>query len=106
ADAAKLIPLWSGGKGIEAFYDRGSGKRYKAAATRSVFWEDLEAFKAESVRGYMNALADVLKREVADVPVVYRWTGYSPLFGDFPTRGGFDGIGIEAYGRGSDLITH
>ncbi len=98
-EAASLLPLWSGGKGIPAFYDRATGKRLKAAAAiqdNSAFWDDLQAFKAESVRGYMNALADVLKREVADVPVVYRWTGSGPLWEILPAVAGFDGIGLEA----------
>ena len=105
AAAALLVPLWGGGKGIEAFHDRASGKRLKADARRSGFWADLAQFKVESVRGYMNALAGVLKREVADVPVVYRTRGYSPLFSGLPARGGFDGVGIEAYGRGPELVT-
>ncbi len=53
----------------------------------------------------MNDLATVLKRTVADVPVVYRSRGYSPLFATLPANRGFDGIGIDAYGRGTDLVT-
>jgi hypothetical protein len=105
-DAAALIPLWSGGKGVEAYHHKKNGQRFKAASTRSAFWNDLETFKNESIRGYMNALADVLKKEVANVPVVYRWNGTSPLFAHLPAQNGFDGLGIEAYGRGSELVTH
>ncbi len=105
SDAATLIPLWSGGKGIQVFYDRKNGRRIQGDATRSRFWNDLDDFKAESVRRYMNTLADVLKREVADVPVVYRSSGHSRLFAGLPAKSGFDGIGIEAYARGRDLIT-
>lgn len=110
-DAVHLLPLWSGGKGVSAFYDRRTGALLKVGtregAEISGFWADLHAFQAESLRGYMNALADVLKREVADVPVVYRWTGSgsSALFAPLPVRGGFDGIGIDAFGRGGDLVT-
>lgn len=106
--AAPLIPLWSGGKGVSAFHDPQTGKRFRVDAFRrpaSAFWSDLQAFKAESVRGYMHDLATVLKRNVADVPVVYRWTGYGPLFASPPALAGFDGIGIEAYGSGPDLVT-
>lgn len=104
--AAHLLPLWSGDKGVGAFYNKAEpGKTFPVDAARSHFWSDLETFKTESVRGYMNTLADVLKREVADVPVVYRWTGYSPLFSQITSQGGFDGLGIEAYGRGSELVT-
>ena len=103
--AARMVPLWGGGKGVEAFYDTTVNRTLRANTERSAFWNDLTTFRVESVRGYMNDLATVLKRSVADVPVVYRSHGYSPLFAGLPVRGGFDGIGIEAYGHGSDLVT-
>lgn len=106
AEAADIVPLWSGGKGIEAFYSKTTGRRYKAMTAKSAFWNDLAIFKTESLRGYMNDLATALKRGVADVPVVYRSAGYSPLFAHLPVSGGFDGIGIDAYGRGRDLVSH
>jgi hypothetical protein len=103
--AANLVPLWGGGKGIEVLYDRTNGRPHKVVTTRSEFWKDLNAFKTESVRDYMNDLATALKRAVADVPVVYRSRGYSGFFTKLPVGRGFDGIGIEAYGRGEDLVT-
>jgi hypothetical protein len=105
--AATLIPLWGGGKGIEALYDRTvtPERSYSLNSLRSEYWKDLTAFKAESVRNYMNDLATVLKKTAADVPIIYRSRGYSALFSDLPAEGGFDGIGIEAYGRGTDLVT-
>jgi hypothetical protein len=104
--AARLIPLWGGGKGMEDFYDPATKTETRADTHRSVFWNDLNQFKAQSVRRCMNDLATVLKRAVADVPVVYRSAGYSPLFASLPPDRGFDGIGIDAYGRGADLVTH
>jgi hypothetical protein len=105
--AAALIPLWGGGKGMEALYDRTATpeRSYPLNSLRSEYWKDLTAFKAESVRNYMNDLATVLKKTVADVPVVYRSRGYSALFTGLPAGGGFDGIGVDAYGRGADLVT-
>lgn len=102
--AATLLPLWNGGKGVSLFYDRKTKKSVKTDYTRSGFWTDLRAFMTDSVRGYMNDLAIALKHGVADVPVVYRSTGASPLFSRLPGGQGFDGIGIDAYGRGRDLI--
>ncbi|MBC8137903.1 MAG: hypothetical protein H8F28_18645, partial [Fibrella sp.] len=107
-EAAKLIPLWSGGKGVSHFYHTGTKGLLRAQSVRSEFWADLAAFKAESVRGYMNDLAVTLKRTVADVPVVYRngsGGGWNELFASLPPTHGFDGMGIVAYGRGSDLAT-
>ena len=106
AQAARLVPLWGGGKGVEFFYERGPEPRlHKSVTSRCAFWQDLNEFKAVSVRGYMNDLAVVLKKAVADVPVVYRSQGWSPLFAKLPPQHGFDGIGIEAFGRGDALAT-
>jgi hypothetical protein len=80
----RSCPLWSGGKGLPAYHNRGTQQRVPAEAARSAFWTDLNAFKAESVQGYMNSIADVLKREIADVPVVFRASGDSPLFANLP----------------------
>ena len=101
---AGLLPLWGGGKGLEAFHDLATGKQYRVNTQRSAYWNDLAQFKAESVRGYMNDLATILKKTVADVPVVYRSSGYSPLFAIITPSQGFDGVGFEAYGRGNDLV--
>jgi hypothetical protein len=105
-EAAWLVPLWSGGKGLSAFYHRRTRARLPAETGRSAFWNDLTAFRTQSVQGYMNAVADILKREIADVPVVFRARGDSRLFDNLPARGGFDGVGMDAYGRGRDLVTH
>ncbi|MBC8103882.1 MAG: hypothetical protein H7Z41_15015 [Cytophagales bacterium] len=103
--AAALLPLWNGGKGVSLYYDRYTRKEVKTDFTRSAFWNDLRAFMTDSVRGYMNDLAIALKHGVADVPVVYRSQGSSLLFSRLPGGEGFDGIGIDAYGRGRDLIS-
>lgn len=106
-EAASLVPLWSGGKGLQAFYHRRTRARLPAETGRSTFWNDLSTFRTQSIQGYMNAVADVLKREVADVPVVFRARGDSRLFDNLPARrGGFDGVGMDAYGQGRDLVTH
>jgi len=105
-EAALVLPLWGGSKGVEFLYNPVNGERYRVQTTRSTFWRDLTEFKHEFIRTTMNDLATVLKRTVANVPVVYRGSGYSALFTNLPAGQGFDGIGIAAYGKGSDLVTH
>jgi hypothetical protein len=53
----------------------------------------------------MNSAADVLKREVADVPVVYTRTHHHRIFTNKQVNGGYDGLGIAAYGSGSSVTT-
>ena len=106
--AARCIPLWFQHRGLPAIYDPTTGTRYDIAykptsGIRSDYWDDLQLFKVESTRGYMNAIADALKKGVADVPVVYKWTQHSPLFTNTADTGGYDGLGIEAYGHGLAL---
>lgn len=105
-DAAQLLPLWWGGKGLPQFYHRGNSAFLPARDTISSFWQDLESFKAESIRAYMNQLSVALKRGIADVPVVYRSRGYSPLFNAVVAQAGFDGVGIEAYGATTEPISY
>ena len=102
-EIARLLPLWYDNKGVQYLYDAAGDHRYKVDVTFSRFWRDLNDFKADSVRNYMNELAQILKKNVANVPVIYRSGGYSPLFNDIPNVRGFDGIGMSAYGRGRDL---
>lgn len=103
ATAARCLPLWSGSKGVLAVYDPVKKVAYNVLSNRragSYVWEDLRQFRLESVRGYMNSLADVLKKGVADVPVVYNWGGRSALFTNTELHGGFDGLSISSAGAG------
>lgn len=104
-EAAEMVPLWGSGKGVEFLYSPTSGLAFRVTSTYSEYWRDLNDFKTRSVRDYMNDLATILKKNVANVPVVYRTSGYSPLLANLPANRGFDGIGIAAYGRGADLVT-
>jgi hypothetical protein len=100
--ASRLIPLWRDRKGLTAVYDTGTGKTIRLAAAESRMWEDLLAFRTQSIRGYLNAAAAVLKREIANVPVVVKWTAnYEFLINDDPS--GFDGLGVEAYGNPAEI---
>lgn len=106
--AARMIPLWSGSRGVPAMLDPDTGRVMKTDRDKwyaSRFWSDLAECRNESLLYYMNSVADLLKREVANVPVVYTRTMHHPLFSNAPRLGGFDGLGIAAYARGSALVT-
>ena len=102
--AARSIPLWAGAKGVPAVYDPVKKTAYMVLNKPRIgghLWDDIRAFRLESVRGYMNAMADVLKKGVANVPVVYQWSGRSALLTSNDTRGGFDGISMPASAAGA-----
>src|SRR3990172_7195711 len=52
----------------------------------------------------MNTAADLLKRHAANVPVIYKASGHHRVFANSVSRGGFDGLGVEAYGHGHNLV--
>jgi len=82
ATAARCLPLWFQARGIPAVYDPVKQVSYPVLHDNRIgigghLWQDLTDFRTESTRGYMNAIADVLKKGVADVPVVYKWMGWA-----------------------------
>src|SRR5439155_171780 len=77
----------------------------RGTADQSRFWADLRQCRNESIVYHMNVIADLLKREVANVPVLYTYTQQGRIFTNTQTSGGFDGLGVSAYGRGSSLVT-
>jgi hypothetical protein len=103
--AARLIPLWANHSGLPFLYDLAAGRRHQIAGSGSRFWSDFHSFRNTSLAYYMNTMADLLKREVANVPVVYTRTQHHPIFTNPGRTGGFDGLGIAAYARGSALVT-
>ena len=106
ATAARCIPLWNGPKGIPVLYDPLKAVTYAVINKPKMQgheWEDIAQYRRESVRGYMNALANVLKKSVANVPVVYRCARDMSIYVNDAHEGGFDGLGIVAYGHGAAL---
>lgn len=93
--AARALPLWYGARGVPAIYDPVTRTRYEVTNKPRIgghLWQDIADFRVQSVRGYMNAISDVLKKGVADVPVVYQWTGHTALFSNDRAGGGYDGL--------------
>jgi len=106
ATAARCIPLWNGPKGIPVLYDPLKAATYTIINKPKMMgheWEDIAQYRRDSVRGYMNALANVLKKSVANVPVVYRCARDMSIYVNDSHEGGFDGLGIMAYGHGTQL---
>lgn len=103
-EAARLVPLWYGARGIPAAYDRARGKRYRIDTSRSRIWPDISDFRDSSAQNYMNTVADLLGRYGADVPVIYKASSLHRVFANSISRGGFEGLGVEAFGRGEGLV--
>jgi hypothetical protein len=103
--ASRLIPLAANGRGVPFFLDTATGKRYETRGGDIRFWSDLNDCRTSSLTYYLNAITGVLKREIADVPVVFTRTHHHRIFANQDRNNGFDGLGIAAYARGSAIVS-
>lgn len=96
ADLARLIPMWANERGAPYYYDPQMHKSLRVTDTRqSRWWQDFLDCRNDGISYYLNALCDVLKRQIADVPVVVTWTGTQQIFLN-TNSGGFDGLCVDA----------
>ena len=75
ADLSRLVPLWSY-SGCPYFYDPQTRRFHRMlegtrSAPNSQWWNDFQTCRDTSINYYMNTLADVLKKQAANVPIVY-----------------------------------
>ena len=98
--AARLVPL-----GLSTYRSREVGylldvkelRCYTIYPKDSAYWYDNLYFREDSLRGHMNQMAQFLREQMADVPIVVQRAGALRYF-DVNDRaaGGFVGIGIRA----------
>lgn len=104
-EMAQLRPLWSNDAVIPYFYDPRRNKMMRLGdALQTKWWYDFISCRTRSIEYYMNGVANVLKKQVADVPVVFNWTMNHQIFINHSKSGGFDGLGIIANQRSTRLI--
>ncbi len=97
AQLARLVPLWAYGRGCPYFYDPQTHRVHRMlegsqSALNSLWWNDFIAHRDSGIAYYLNTLADVMKRQVANVPVVYTWTPSTTFLTNTSKDGGMDGL--------------
>jgi hypothetical protein len=105
--AARLVPLWrsdQGGK-LGWFVDPEVGQIYRVEPQRSRYWADLARFRADNARLALSRLADAIKEDAVDVPVIYEWTHHHSVYILPQGSQGMDGMGLVAVGRSELLVT-
>lgn len=102
--AARLIPLWGNGRGIAYAYDKASGHMYPIDVTATQTWRDIVEYRDSSVQQFMNTISDTIKSKIANVPVIFKNTNYHRIFANPFGMGGYDGLGVEAYGTGEEPV--
>lgn len=102
--AARLVPLWSQGRGMPYAYDRASAHLYPVDSTVTQMWTDISEYRDTSAQEKMNTISNTLKKQVANVPVIFKNTKYHRIYANPFGMGGFDGLGAEASGTGDTPI--
>lgn len=98
--AARLVPLWGQGRGAGYLYDRATASQFAVnPALSGQVWSDIIDYRDTSVQEFMNSIAEALHKQVANVPVVFKGSGYSRVYAN-PFSSGFDGVGAQVYGTG------
>lgn len=98
---ARLIPLWSGNRGVAELYDPTSEKVYLCDAKRSTAWTDIHDAILTAERERQSKLVQAL-RQASQVPVLQEWRGWSDLYEG--TTCSVDGVGMRASGSGFSAI--
>jgi hypothetical protein len=103
--AARLVPMWGRAEQGDKsgwLLDPVSYEPFRVDLRRCGFWRDLSLFRAESIRRANSAAGTLIKKLVADVPVVWQWTEYHPTYTIPDESGGLDGLAFISPGRGRE----
>jgi hypothetical protein len=103
ADAARQLALWRGQKGIAQLYDLQTGKLRRVEAARCAYWQDVQQYRREALQEAADRMATVLRRQVADVPVLMSWQRFHPVYVNLQNRPGVDGLLVRTAERGFNL---
>lgn len=96
--AARLIP--NGSVRPDAVWDPEKDKVVSLAPASSSLWTDFEDFRMAAAQHDMNTLADSVRHNIADLPVLYRWQRFSQVYGSSLDLVGFDGLALNPSGVG------
>jgi hypothetical protein len=91
-DAARLVPLWSNGKGLDAAWDPETNTIFNVNVRATTLWNDLR--EAQTIAGVRRTtrLTDALRKETG-VPVMQEWDGWDGLAAR--PEAGLDGVGAS-----------
>jgi len=103
ADAARQLPLWRGQKGIPQLLDLQTGNLRRVEAARCAYWKDINQYRREVLQEAVDRMAVVLKRHIADVPVLLSWQRFHPVYVSTQNQPGVDGLLVVTAERGANL---
>ena len=101
--AARLAPDAS--LSPDAAWDPQTGALVELNPGASALWIDFVAFRSEETRHEMDLLASSIQHNIADVPVVYSWERFSPLYVGAGSDATLDGLAIHPVDSGDASVT-
>jgi hypothetical protein len=94
-EAVRLMPLWNMGRGVPYVYDRASAKLISVDPSVTRLWRDVLDYRDTSAQEYMNTIADTLRKQIANVPVIFKSSKYHRIYANPYGMGGFDGLAVD-----------
>ncbi|MEA2552659.1 MAG: hypothetical protein QOJ65_835 [Fimbriimonadaceae bacterium] len=92
---ARLVPLWSGYRGVPSLWDPSTDRLYDVDNKRSTAWKDInDAVLLAATRRFKSLVSAI--RQVTDVPVVQEWSGWAPPYDG--SHIAIDGVAVRASG--------
>lgn len=95
---ARLVPLWSGTRGVPRLWDPVTDHLYTSDQKRSTAWSDIDSVIAAAGARRFARLVPAIKK-IANVPIVQEWAGWAAPYES--SLSPLDGVGMRA--RGSSL---
>lgn len=100
---ARLVPLGKPSAASDLGYvlDETARRTFAVDLAKSAMWFDMLRFRDSSIAEFNNRVAEMIKKH-HDAPVVLKATD-TDCFTNLRAHGGFDGVGMEAYGAAPEL---
>jgi hypothetical protein len=76
---ARLVPMWSGTRGIGELWDPTNDRMYTCDQQKSLIWNDIDAVVQMAAAKRFERLVPAVQH-VVDVPVIQEWSGWSAPF--------------------------
>lgn len=99
--AARLIPLFSRTRGLERLLDPETDRLIPVNKETCAFWQDVQSVIESASARRATRLATAI-RQITDVPVIYEWHGWAPLYDSRDPSG--QGIGMIMKGTGLEAV--
>lgn len=98
---ARMVPLWSGYRGVASLWDPATDRLYTADVKRSMAWKDInDCVLMAATRRFRNLVSAV--RATTDVPVVQEWAGWAPPYDG--SQISIDGVGLRVSASGPSAL--